>query len=176
MTMTQETADMIDAVCPGCKLELEVDRSFEHKMVKCPGCNHSFLVRRVIKIPPPSPPLIMTTTSGLDGYMITNYLGIVCAQVVAGVNLFKDILGDLRDLVGGRSETLEKELQNARGNALRELQRKAYGLGATAIIGLTIDYETIGTNNGMLMVVATGTAVRAQSTRDEDMSDPPDPM
>ena len=103
--------------------------------------------------------IIITTTPSIEGKKITRYCGIVCGEAILGANLFKDIFAGIRDLVGGRSQTYERELQRARDIALRELEARALELGANAVIGVDIDYEVLGQSNGMLMVSASGTAV-----------------
>jgi uncharacterized protein YbjQ (UPF0145 family) len=101
----------------------------------------------------------LTTTPGIDGKRITRYCGVVAGEAVLGANIFKDLFAGIRDLVGGRSGTYEKELQRARDIALEELQQRAQDLGANAVVGIDIDYEVLGKENGMLMVSASGTAV-----------------
>ena len=103
--------------------------------------------------------ITITTTPSIEGKKITRYCRIVCGEAILGANLFKDIFAGIRDLVGGRSQTYERELQRARDIALRELEERALELGATAVIGVDIDYEVLGQSNGMLMVSASGTAV-----------------
>ena len=103
--------------------------------------------------------MIFTTTSSIEGREIDRYLGIVFGDAVVGVNVFKDLLGGLRDLVGGRSGTYERELGAARDSALANLMEQARQVGADAVIGVDFDYEVLGSNNGMLMVTASGTAV-----------------
>lgn len=103
--------------------------------------------------------ITITTTPSIEGKKITRYCGIVCGEAILGANLFKDIFAGIRDLVGGRSQTYEKELQRARDIALRELEDRALELGANAVIGVDLDYEVLGQTNGMLMVSASGTAV-----------------
>lgn len=103
--------------------------------------------------------MIVTTTHNVEGKRITQYLGIVTSQTIIGANFFKDILGGLRDIFGGRSGTYEKVLDEAKGYALSELTQKAKAMGANAIIGIDLDYETVGSNGSMLMVSASGTAV-----------------
>ncbi len=88
-----------------------------------------------------------------------DYLGIVTGEAILGANLFKDLFADIRDIVGGRTATYERELQRARDVALQEIVERAAALGANAIVGLDLDYEVLGTSNGMLMVSASGTAV-----------------
>ena len=93
---------------------------------------------------------------------ISKYFGIVTGEAILGANVFKDVFAGIRDIVGGRSATYEKELQRARDMALEEIQSKAQGLGANAVVGVDLDYEVLGANNGMLMVSASGTAVFAE--------------
>ncbi|HYF08459.1 MAG TPA: heavy metal-binding domain-containing protein [Acetobacteraceae bacterium] len=107
--------------------------------------------------------MILTTTSSVEGREVERHLGIVFGDAVLGVNVFKDFLGSMRDFVGGRSATYERELGNARDTALRTLVEQAQALGADAVIGLDLDYEVLGGNGGMLMVSASGTAVKLRS-------------
>ena len=103
--------------------------------------------------------MLMTTTNKFEGSVIQQYLGIITGEAILGANIFKDIFAGIRDIVGGRSASYEKELQEARRIAFSELEEKAAQLGANAIIGIDIDYETIGDRGSMLMVSVTGTAV-----------------
>jgi uncharacterized protein YbjQ (UPF0145 family) len=103
--------------------------------------------------------MIVTTTPTIEGKKVIAYKGVIAGEAILGANLFKDLFAGIRDLVGGRSATYERELHNAREIALKELQQKAAELGANAVIGVDIDYEVLGQNNGMLMVSASGTAV-----------------
>jgi uncharacterized protein YbjQ (UPF0145 family) len=104
--------------------------------------------------------VIISTTTSIEGRPVTAYLGIVTGEAILGANLFKDIFAGVRDIVGGRSGAYEKELRKAREIALQELEQAASALGATAVIGVDIDYETIEAGGSMLMVTASGTAVR----------------
>jgi len=101
----------------------------------------------------------VTTTPTIEGKKIVRYCGIIAGEAILGANLFKDLFAGIRDLVGGRSATYERELQKARDIALQELQDRARDLGANAVVGVDLDYEVLGTGNGMLMVSASGTAV-----------------
>ena len=103
--------------------------------------------------------MLVTTTPTIEGKRITKYVGIVTGEAILGANVFKDVFAGIRDIVGGRSATYEKELQRARDIALGELQERAQQLGANAIVGVDLYYEVLGQNNGMLMVSASGTAV-----------------
>lgn len=103
--------------------------------------------------------MIMTTTPSIEGKQITEYRGIVTGEAIMGANAFKDLFAGIRDLVGGRSATYERELQRAREIALDELEQWALELGANAVVGIDLDYEVLGGSNGMLMVSASGTAV-----------------
>lgn len=101
----------------------------------------------------------LTTTPSMEGRKIMRYCGIVAGEAVLGANLFKDMFASVRDIVGGRSGTYEKELRKARQIALDELSEQARELGANAVVGIDLDYEVLGEKNGMLMVSASGTAV-----------------
>ena len=101
----------------------------------------------------------VTTTPGIEGKKIIKYCGVVAGEAILGANIFKDLFAGIRDLVGGRSATYEKELQRARDIALQELQERAREVGANAVVGVDLDYEVLGQGNGMLMVSASGTAV-----------------
>ena len=103
--------------------------------------------------------MIVTTTPSVEGRRITRYCGVVAGEAILGANLFKDLFAGIRDLVGGRSATYERELQRARDIAMEELQQRAQELGANAVVGIDLDYEVLGQGNGMLMVSASGTAV-----------------
>lgn len=103
--------------------------------------------------------MVITTTNAVEGKRVIAYKGIVFGEVITGINFIKDFTAGLSDFFGGRSKTYESEMIEARINALRELEERAYSLGANAVIGVKIDYETLGQNNGMLMVTAAGTAV-----------------
>lgn len=106
--------------------------------------------------------MIMTTTPSIEGRRITEYKGVVFGEVIAGVDFVKDFSAGLSNFFGGRSNTYEQELMQARETALKELFDRAEALGADAVVGIDIDYETLGSNNGMLMVTASGTAVRIE--------------
>jgi uncharacterized protein YbjQ (UPF0145 family) len=101
----------------------------------------------------------VTTTPNIEGKRITKYLGIVTGEAILGANIFKDVFAGIRDIVGGRSATYERELTRAREIAITELKAQAQALGANAVVGVDLDYEVLGPNNGMLMVSASGTAV-----------------
>lgn len=104
--------------------------------------------------------MIITTTPAVEGKSITSYLGIVTGEAILGANVMKDIFAGFRDIVGGRSAAYEKELRTARDIALREMTEEAEKLGANAVVGVDLDYETVGSQGGMLMVTCSGTAVR----------------
>ena len=103
--------------------------------------------------------MVITTTPSVEGKRIVNYFGIVFGEVITGVNVIKDFAAGLSNFFGGRSATYEEELMNARHQALAEMEQRAYQLGANAVVGVDIDYEVLGADNGMLMVTASGTAV-----------------
>ena len=100
--------------------------------------------------------ILVTTTPSVDGYVINSYQGIVFGEVISGVNMFKDIGAGLRNMFGGRSQGYEEELNEA----ILEMQQRAEAMGAHAVVGVDIDYEVLGADNGMLMVTASGTAVQ----------------
>ena len=104
--------------------------------------------------------MIVSTTPSVEGRRITEYKGVVFGEVIAGVNFVKDFVAGLSNFFGGRSGTYEEELINARQQALAEMEQRAAQLGADAVVGVDIDYEVLGADNGMLMVTASGTAVR----------------
>ena len=104
--------------------------------------------------------MILTTTQSIEGRTIVDYKGIVFGEVISGVNIFKDFGAGIRNLIGGRSSSYEKELLEARRKALSELEERARLMGADAVVGIDIDYEVLGEGGGMLMVTASGTAVR----------------
>ena len=102
--------------------------------------------------------MIVTTTNGVEGRPVSQYLGVVCAQSVLGVHAFKDVAAGMRNVFGGRSKSYENELSGGVAATVQELEQQASELGADAVIGVDIDYETVG--NNMLMVSASGTAVK----------------
>ena len=102
--------------------------------------------------------MLLTTTNALEGKHITRYYGIVSGETIIGANIFRDFFASIRDIVGGRSGSYEKVLREAKETALREMEEQQ--LGANAVIGIDLDYETIG--ESMLMVTAAGTAVTAE--------------
>lgn len=101
--------------------------------------------------------MIVTTTPSVEGQRITTYLGVVTGEAILGANVFRDVFAAITDIVGGRSAAYEKSLAEARETALRELEERAAAKGANAVVGVDLDYEVI---NNMLMVSASGTAVR----------------
>ena len=104
--------------------------------------------------------MITTTTHTIEGHPVQQYLGIVSAETIIGANIFKDILDSFRDMTGGRSNSYERVVDEARTNAMNEMVQKAESIGANAIVGINLSFETIGATSSMLMVLATGTAVR----------------
>lgn len=103
--------------------------------------------------------MIHSTTPSIQGKDISKYHGVVTGEAILGANIFKDIFASIRDIVGGRSAAYEKELHKARTIAFEEMSQRATELGANAIVGIDIDYETVGSQGGMLMVSVSGTAV-----------------
>ena len=106
--------------------------------------------------------MILTTTPTIEGHTITEYKGVVFGEVISGVNFIKDFKASLRDFVGGHSGSYEQELINARAQALRELEERARQVNADAVVGIDMDYEVLGQSGSMLMVSASGTAVKLQ--------------
>jgi uncharacterized protein YbjQ (UPF0145 family) len=103
--------------------------------------------------------MIVTTTPCIEGKPVSRYLGIVSGEAILGANIVKDVFAGIRDIVGGRSAAYEEELRRAKDIAIQEMTENAVGLGAAAVVGVDLDYETLGSNGGMLMVSASGTAV-----------------
>ncbi len=103
--------------------------------------------------------MILSTTPTIEGYRIKEYRGVVFGEVITGVNFIKDFAASIRNFVGGRSSSYEEELTVARQNAMREMEDRAFRAGANAVVGIDVDYEVLGADNGMLMVTVSGTAV-----------------
>ena len=104
--------------------------------------------------------MIVTTTPTVEGRSVREYLGIVTGEAIIGANLFRDLFAGIRDIVGGRAGSYERVLKEARQDAIAELKAEAEKLGANAVVGVDLDYEVIGDTGSMLMVSASGTAVR----------------
>lgn len=106
--------------------------------------------------------MIVTTASNIEGKRIVRYYGIACGEAILGTNIFRDFFASIRDIVGGRSGAYERSLREARETAVNEMIQTAKDMGANAVIGVDLDYESIGIGDGgnMLMVSASGTAVR----------------
>lgn len=103
--------------------------------------------------------IILSTTNSLQGYDVKEYFGIITGEAILGANILKDLFASVRDVIGGRSKAYEEELQKAREVAQQEIKQAAMALGANAVLGVDIDYETVGANGSMMMVSITGTAV-----------------
>lgn len=101
--------------------------------------------------------MLLTTTNTIEGKQITHYYGVVSGETIIGANLFRDLFAGIRDIVGGRAASYEEVLRKAKDTALQEMADQARQMGANAVIGIDLDYETVG--NSMLMVTASGTAV-----------------
>lgn len=104
--------------------------------------------------------MIKTTTPNIEGREIQAYLGVVVGEAILGANIFKDIFGAIRDIVGGRSAAYEEEMAKARQIAFEEIEEQALALDANAVIGIDLDYEVVGAQGGMMMVSISGTAVK----------------
>ena len=103
--------------------------------------------------------MILSTTPSIEGRTIREYKGVVTGETIIGANFLKDFFAGIRDVVGGRSGSYERVLREAKDTSMNEMVDRARGMGANAIVGIDIDYETIGANNSMLMVAVSGTAV-----------------
>ncbi len=103
--------------------------------------------------------MLLTTTPNIEGKKITHYYGIVSGETIIGANMFRDLFAGIRDIVGGRSGAYEEVLRKAKETALQEMSEQAQRLGANAVIGVDLDYETVGGSGSMLMVTTSGTAV-----------------
>lgn len=103
--------------------------------------------------------MILSTTPTIEGHTIREYKGVVTGETIIGANIVKDFFAGIRDIVGGRSGSYENVLREAKDTSLKEMSERAQALGANAVVGIDIDYETIGSNNSMLMVATSGTAV-----------------
>ena len=103
--------------------------------------------------------MLVTTTNTIEGKRIVKYLGLVTGETIIGANIFKDFFAGIRDVIGGRSGSYERVLREGKNTAVTEMQQYAASMGANAILGVDLDYETVGKGGSMLMVVATGTAV-----------------
>jgi uncharacterized protein YbjQ (UPF0145 family) len=106
--------------------------------------------------------MILSTTPTIEGKHITRYHGVVTGEAILGANIFKDFFAGIRDIVGGRAAAYENELRKARQIAFKEIEQQALEFGANAVVGIDIDYETVGSQGGMLMVSVSGTAVTLQ--------------
>lgn len=106
--------------------------------------------------------MITTTTNTIEGRHIRQYLGLVTGEAIMGANVISDFMASITDFVGGRSDTYESKYAEARETALQEMEEEAQRKGADAVVGIDIDYQVLGANNGMLMVTATGTAVKME--------------
>lgn len=106
--------------------------------------------------------MIMTTTPSIEGHKITSYFGVITGEAIMGANIMRDLFASITDVIGGRSGAYEEKLQDARQIALRELEERAARLGANAVVGIDLDYEVVGQSGSMLMVSASGTAVRVE--------------
>ena len=106
--------------------------------------------------------MLMTTTPSVEGKRIVRYLGVVTGETIIGANVFRDFLAGVRDFFGGRSASYEAVLREAKDTSLEEMARQAEALGANAVVGIDLDYETVGGSGSMLMVTCSGTAVRVE--------------
>ena len=103
--------------------------------------------------------MILSTTPQIEGHTIREYKGVVTGEIIIGANFVRDIFASIHDVIGGRADSYEEVLREAKDTALNEMMRRAQAMGANAIVGIDIDYETVGANGSMLMVATSGTAV-----------------
>ena len=103
--------------------------------------------------------MILSTTPTIEGHTIKEYKGVVTGETIIGANVFKDFFAGIRDIVGGRASSYEEVLREAKDTSIKEMMQRAQTMGANAVVGIDIDYETIGSNGSMLMVATSGTAV-----------------
>lgn len=103
--------------------------------------------------------MLLTTTPTVEGHPIQNYLGLVCGEVISGVDFVKDFAAGMRNFFGGRSASYENELTDARTKAIEEMVQRAEQMGANAVVGIDVDYEVLGQGGNMMMVTVSGTAV-----------------
>ena len=103
--------------------------------------------------------MILSTTPTIEGHTINEYKGVVTGETIIGANVFKDFFAGIRDIVGGRAGSYEEVLREAKDTSIKEMMQRAQTMGANAVVGIDIDYETIGSNGSMLMVATSGTAV-----------------
>lgn len=108
--------------------------------------------------------MLVLTTNNIEGKRIVEYLGLVTGEAILGANIFRDVFAGVRDIVGGRSAAYEEELRKAKQIAVREMVEEASARGGNAVIAVDLDYETVGANGGMLMVSASGTAIRYEDS------------
>lgn len=104
--------------------------------------------------------MILSTTPTIEGHAIREYMGVVTGETIIGANILKDFFAGIRDIIGGRADSYEKVLREAKDAALTEMTERAQAMGANAVVGIDIDYETVGGKGSMLMVATSGTAVR----------------
>lgn len=103
--------------------------------------------------------MILSTTPTIEGHPIREYRGVVTGEAIIGANVFKDFFAGIRDIIGGRSNSYERVLREAKDTALQEMSDRAAQMGCNAVVGIDLDYETVGSNGSMLMVTCSGTAV-----------------
>lgn len=103
--------------------------------------------------------MIYSTTPTLEGHPIREYRGVVTGETIIGANVFRDFLANMRDFFGGRSKSYENVLREAKNTAMREMGERAQSMGCNAVVGIDLDYETVGQNGSMLMVTCSGTGV-----------------
>jgi len=150
--------------CPFCSTSIEAPDGFEGQLVDCPACSQALEVpqRKVTEVDRAiaASKIVVTTTGFIENRTIEKYLGVVSAEIIYGANLFRDLMANAHDLVGGRVSAYETVVRDARQAAIQTLREKGMRLEANALLGLTIDCEVLGQQNGMLMITALATAVK----------------
>jgi|APTNR8051073442_1049403.scaffolds.fasta_scaffold31469_3 uncharacterized protein YbjQ (UPF0145 family)/DNA-directed RNA polymerase subunit RPC12/RpoP len=154
---------MITFKCRSCSVDIEATDDTSGQIVDCPSCGQPIEVphkkisaaERAFALSK----IIITTTQSIEGRIIGRYIGVVTAEIIYGANIIRDILASGSDIIGGRVPEYESVIKDARQKALHTLREKALTLEADAVVGLSIDVEILGANNGMIMVTAIGTAI-----------------
>ena len=163
-------SDTAEFECPLCGAIVEAALPLG-EMAYCSSCHSDIHVPRDLDVdkrepegdPQPHDALLVSTTPGLEGITVTEYLGPVSAHAVMGANILRDIAGEITDVVGGRAHFYESLLDRAVSSVLDELRYRAWRLGADGVVGLSYDYETVGVRSSMLLVAGSGTAVKLES-------------
>jgi uncharacterized protein YbjQ (UPF0145 family) len=162
---------MITFKCQSCSVDIEANDDEGGQIFDCPSCGQPIEVpyKKVTALDRALAlsKIIVTTTNSIEGHQITQYLGVVSAEVIYGANFLRDIMANLHDSLGGRVTEYESVIKDARQEAMHSLKEKAAKIEANALLGLRVDSEVLGAQNGMLMITAMATAVKLQRTSPE---------